>query len=173
MVLDVAGSNPASRPVKSLIESTGCYSKPVDEACTGWAAWDSLFYASGVIRNGCLRQSTFPAHGQRAGLAWRLRSLLRRSRHRTSIRGYPGTPLRTHHGHAELEDRGLRQRDLTPVFGSSSFAGDVMNGEREISKEARAASDDILFPSCEPVHLIGRHVANRRVSTITRRVVKR
>jgi HTH-type transcriptional regulator/antitoxin HigA len=46
-------------------------------------------------------------------------------------------------GHAEpidalkhlMEDRGLRQRDLIPVFGSSSVASDVLNGKREISKE--------------------------------------
>jgi HTH-type transcriptional regulator/antitoxin HigA len=46
-------------------------------------------------------------------------------------------------GHAEplealkhlMEDRGLRQRDLVPVFGSSSVASDVLNGKREISKE--------------------------------------
>jgi HTH-type transcriptional regulator / antitoxin HigA len=46
-------------------------------------------------------------------------------------------------GHAEplealkhlMEDRELRQRDLVPVFGSSSVASDVLNGKREISKE--------------------------------------
>ena len=45
-------------------------------------------------------------------------------------------------GHAEpvdalrtlMEERGLRQRDLIPVFGSSSVASDVLNGKREISK---------------------------------------
>jgi HTH-type transcriptional regulator / antitoxin HigA len=45
-------------------------------------------------------------------------------------------------GHAEplealrhlMEDRGLRQRDLVSVFGSSSVASDVLNGKREISK---------------------------------------
>ena len=45
-------------------------------------------------------------------------------------------------GHAEplealrvlMEDRGLRQRDLIPVFGSSSVASDVLNGKRSISK---------------------------------------
>lgn len=45
-------------------------------------------------------------------------------------------------GHAEpldalkslMEDRGLRQRDLIEVFGSSSVASDVLNGKREISK---------------------------------------
>lgn len=45
-------------------------------------------------------------------------------------------------GHAEpldalrvlMESRGLRQRDLICVFGSSSVASDVLNGKREISK---------------------------------------
>jgi HTH-type transcriptional regulator / antitoxin HigA len=34
-----------------------------------------------------------------------------------------------------MEDRGLRQRDLIGVFGSSSVASDVINGKREISKQ--------------------------------------
>jgi HTH-type transcriptional regulator / antitoxin HigA len=45
-------------------------------------------------------------------------------------------------GHAEpvealqvlMEERGLRQRDLIPVFGSSSVVSDVLNGKRSISK---------------------------------------
>jgi HTH-type transcriptional regulator/antitoxin HigA len=45
-------------------------------------------------------------------------------------------------GHAEpvealrvlMEDRGIRQRDLIPVFGSSSVVSDVLNGKRSISK---------------------------------------
>jgi HTH-type transcriptional regulator/antitoxin HigA len=45
-------------------------------------------------------------------------------------------------GHAEplealrvlMEDRGIRQRDLIPVFGSSSVPSDVINGKRSISK---------------------------------------
>jgi len=45
-------------------------------------------------------------------------------------------------GHAEpveavrvlMESRGLRQRDLIPVFGSSSVTSDVLNGKRSISK---------------------------------------
>jgi HTH-type transcriptional regulator/antitoxin HigA len=45
-------------------------------------------------------------------------------------------------GHAEpvealrvlMELRGLRQRDLIPVFGSSSVASDVLNGKRSLSK---------------------------------------
>ena len=47
-----------------------------------------------------------------------------------------------HLGHAEplealrilMEDRGIRQRDLIPVFGSSSIVSDVLNGKRSISK---------------------------------------
>jgi HTH-type transcriptional regulator/antitoxin HigA len=34
-----------------------------------------------------------------------------------------------------MEDRGLRQRDLVPVFGSSSVTSDVLRGKREISKQ--------------------------------------
>lgn len=34
-----------------------------------------------------------------------------------------------------MEFRNLRQRDLIPVFGSSSVTSDVLNGKREISKE--------------------------------------
>ena len=45
-------------------------------------------------------------------------------------------------GHAEplealrilIEDRSMRQRDLIPVFGSSSVVSDVLNGKRTISK---------------------------------------
>lgn len=45
-------------------------------------------------------------------------------------------------GHAEpieavrilMENRRLRQRDLVPVFGSSSVVSDVLNGKRSISK---------------------------------------
>ena len=33
-----------------------------------------------------------------------------------------------------MEQRDLRQRDLIPVFGSSSVASSVINGKREISK---------------------------------------
>ena len=33
-----------------------------------------------------------------------------------------------------IEERGLRQRDLIPVFGSSSVVSDVMNEKRSISK---------------------------------------
>jgi HTH-type transcriptional regulator/antitoxin HigA len=33
-----------------------------------------------------------------------------------------------------MEQRALRQRDLIPVFGSSSVASNVANGKREISK---------------------------------------
>jgi HTH-type transcriptional regulator/antitoxin HigA len=33
-----------------------------------------------------------------------------------------------------MEDRSLRQRDLIPIFGSSSVASDVLNEKRSISK---------------------------------------
>jgi HTH-type transcriptional regulator/antitoxin HigA len=33
-----------------------------------------------------------------------------------------------------MEDRGVRQRDLISVFGSSSVVSDVLNGKRAISK---------------------------------------
>ena len=46
-----------------------------------------------------------------------------------------------------MEDRGIRQRDLIPVFGSSSVASDVLNGKREISKRhARALAEFFAVP---------------------------
>jgi HTH-type transcriptional regulator/antitoxin HigA len=33
-----------------------------------------------------------------------------------------------------MEQRGLRQADLLPVFGSRSIASTVLNGKRELSK---------------------------------------
>src|ERR1035441_853043 len=33
-----------------------------------------------------------------------------------------------------MEDREIRQRDLIPVFGSSSVVSEVLNGKRSISK---------------------------------------
>ena len=33
-----------------------------------------------------------------------------------------------------MEQRGLRQADLVPVFGSRSVASDVLNGKRDLSK---------------------------------------
>jgi len=48
-----------------------------------------------------------------------------RSSRRSHIERRFGDPLRC---------RGLRQRDLIPVFGSSSVASDVLNGKRGISK---------------------------------------
>jgi HTH-type transcriptional regulator/antitoxin HigA len=58
-------------------------------------------------------------------------------------------------GHAEpldalralMEERGLRQRDLIEVFGSSSVTSDVVNGKREISKQhARKLADFFHVP---------------------------
>ena len=34
-----------------------------------------------------------------------------------------------------LENRGLKQKDLLPIFGSSGIASEVINGKRAISKE--------------------------------------
>ncbi len=59
-------------------------------------------------------------------------------------------------GHAEplealrvlTEDRGLRQRDLISVFGSSSVASDVFNGKRSISKaQARKLAEYFHVPA--------------------------
>ena len=33
-----------------------------------------------------------------------------------------------------MEERGLRQRDLIPIFGASSVVSDVLKGKRSISK---------------------------------------
>jgi HTH-type transcriptional regulator/antitoxin HigA len=46
-----------------------------------------------------------------------------------------------------MEQRGLRQRDLIPIFGSSSTASDVVNGKRSISKtQARKLADFFHVP---------------------------
>ena len=59
-------------------------------------------------------------------------------------------------GHAEpiealrvlMEDRGIRQRDLIPVFGSSSVVSDVLNGKRSISKApARKLAEHFHVPA--------------------------
>ena len=59
-------------------------------------------------------------------------------------------------GHAEplealrilMEDRGNRQRDLIPVFGSSSVVSDVLNGKRSISKaHARKLAEFFHVPA--------------------------
>jgi HTH-type transcriptional regulator/antitoxin HigA len=59
-------------------------------------------------------------------------------------------------GHAEpiealrvlMEDRGIRQRDLIPVFGSSSVVSDVLNGKRSISKaHARKLAEHFHVPA--------------------------
>ena len=47
-----------------------------------------------------------------------------------------------------MEDRGNRQRDLIPVFGSSSVVSDVLNGKRSISKtHARKLSEFFRVPA--------------------------
>ncbi len=46
-----------------------------------------------------------------------------------------------------MEDRGIRQRDLIPVFGSSSVVSDVLNEKRSISKtHARKLADYFHVP---------------------------
>ena len=59
-------------------------------------------------------------------------------------------------GHAEpldalrtlMEERGLRQRDLIEVFGSSSVASDVLNGKRDISEQhARKLAEFFRVPA--------------------------
>ncbi|HUO28553.1 MAG TPA: hypothetical protein VMU80_05015 [Bryobacteraceae bacterium] len=47
-----------------------------------------------------------------------------------------------------VESRGLRQRDLIPVFGSSSVASDVINGKRALSKtHVRKLADFFHVPA--------------------------
>ena len=47
-----------------------------------------------------------------------------------------------------MEDRGIRQRDLIPVFGSSSVVSDVVNGKRSISKaHARKLAEHFHVPA--------------------------
>ena len=47
-----------------------------------------------------------------------------------------------------MEDRGLRQRDLVPAFGSSSGVSDVLSGKREISKQqARKLAEFFSVPA--------------------------
>lgn len=46
-----------------------------------------------------------------------------------------------------MEDRGVRQRDLIPMFGSSSVASDVLNEKRSISKShARKLAEFFCVP---------------------------
>ena len=47
-----------------------------------------------------------------------------------------------------MEDRGIRQRDLISVFGSSSVASDVLNGKRSIRKaHARNLAEYLHVPA--------------------------
>lgn len=49
---------------------------------------------------------------------------------------------------ALMEQRNLRQRDLIPIFGSSSTVSDVLNGKRSISKtHARRLADFFHVPA--------------------------
>ena len=64
-------------------------------------------------------------------------------------------------GHAEplealrilIEDRGNRQRDLIPVFGSSSVVSDVLNGKRSISKAHARKLAEFFHVPAQPVYL--------------------
>jgi HTH-type transcriptional regulator/antitoxin HigA len=47
-----------------------------------------------------------------------------------------------------MEDRGIRQVNLIPVFGSSSVTSDVLNGKRSISKaHARKLAEHFNVPA--------------------------
>ena len=47
-----------------------------------------------------------------------------------------------------MEQRNLRQRDLIPIFGSSSVASEVLNGKRSISKaHARGLAEFFHVPA--------------------------
>ena len=68
---------------------------------------------------------------EQKSLADLLTLLIERFEHRYEIgHAKPLDALR-----ALMEERGLRQRDLIEVFGSSSVTSDVVNGKREISKQ--------------------------------------
>lgn len=63
---------------------------------------------------------------------------------------------RYHLGHAApldalkelMENRGLRQRDLLPAFGSGSVTSDVLTGKRKISKQhARKLAEFFSVPA--------------------------
>jgi len=86
-----------------------------------------------------------------------------RTRHRrTGAPGFAAADLLTllferryELGHAEpvaalrtlMEERGLRQRNLIPVFGSSSVASGVLNGKLEIGKQqARGLAELFQVP---------------------------
>ena len=46
-----------------------------------------------------------------------------------------------------VQDRGLKQKDLLPVFGSQGIASEVLNGKRGISKaQARALGEFFKVP---------------------------
>jgi HTH-type transcriptional regulator / antitoxin HigA len=46
-----------------------------------------------------------------------------------------------------LEDRGLKQKDLVPVFGSQGLTSEVLNGKRSISKSQAKAIGAFLSVS--------------------------
>lgn len=46
-----------------------------------------------------------------------------------------------------MRDRGLRQKDLVPVFSSQGIASEVLNGKRSISKSQAKALGDFFHVS--------------------------
>lgn len=48
-----------------------------------------------------------------------------------------------------MEQRGLRQRELVPLFGSSGVASEVINGRRAISKKQAKALGEFFHVSPE------------------------
>lgn len=48
-----------------------------------------------------------------------------------------------------MEQRGLRQRDVAPLLGSSGVASEVINGKRAISKKQAKALAEFFHVSPE------------------------
>lgn len=48
-----------------------------------------------------------------------------------------------------MEERGVRQRDLLPIFGSRGIASEVVNGKRAISKKQAKALGEYFGVSLE------------------------
>lgn len=48
-----------------------------------------------------------------------------------------------------MEERGLRQADLLPIFGSRGYISDIVNGKRGISKEYARKLGDFFNVSAE------------------------
>ena len=48
-----------------------------------------------------------------------------------------------------MEDRGLKQKDLLPIFGSSGTVSEVVNGKRSISKAQAKKLSEFFHVSAE------------------------